>query len=195
LTQLLLATNNRHKVEEIRHFLASLPYTVLSLADIPNGPITIEDEPTLEGNALKKGREAYNASGMLSLADDTGLEVFYLTMKPGVLSARYAGEMATYQDNCDKLRLSMMGVPPRRRKAQFRTVIAIVGKGFERTVEGRVEGIILEEPRGNQGFGYDPLFVPAGFSKSYAEMSTEEKNQLSHRALALTHAVKVLKQL
>lgn len=195
MTPLLLATNNKHKVEEIRHFLAALPYDVRSLADIPNGPNTIEDLPTLEGNALKKAREAYLASGMLSLADDTGLEVFYLAMKPGVFSARYAGEQASYHDNCVKLRNAMLGVPPRRRKAQFRTVIAIVGKGIERTVEGRVEGIILEEPRGSQGFGYDPLFVPNGFSKSYAEMSIEEKNLLSHRARALEKAVEVLKGL
>lgn len=195
MTDLLIATNNRHKVEEIRHFFSSLPFAVRSLSDIPNGPKTIEDEPTLQGNALKKAREAYQATGMLSLADDTGLEVFYLAMKPGVYSARYAGEDATYQDNCDKLRRAMLGVAPRRRKAQFRTVVAIVGKGIEQTVEGKVEGLILEEPRGSQGFGYDPLFVPNGYSRSYAEMSIEEKNQLSHRARALEKAVGILRQI
>lgn len=195
MTLLLLATNNKHKVEEIRHFLAGLPYDVRSLTDIPNGPNTVEDLPTLEGNALKKAREAYLASGMLSLADDTGLEVFYLAMNPGVFSARYAGENATYHDNCVKLQNAMLGVAPRRRKAQFRTVIAIVGNGIERTVEGRVEGLILEEPRGEQGFGYDPLFVPNGYTRSYAEMSIEEKNLLSHRARALEKAVEVLKGL
>jgi len=195
VTKILLATNNLHKVEEIKHFFASLPLEVHSLIDIPNGPKTIEDESTLEGNALKKAREAFEATGMLSLADDTGLEVFYLAMKPGVYSARYAGEQATYKDNCDKLRRAMTGVAPRRRKAQFRTVIAIVGKGIQQTVEGIVEGIIIEEPRGDQGFGYDPLFMPKGFSKTYAEMSIEEKNKLSHRALALGKAVKVLKHI
>ncbi len=195
MTDLLIATNNKHKVEEIRHFLSKLPFNIRSLSDIPNGPKTIEDEPTLQGNALKKAREAFQATGMLSLADDTGLEVFYLAMKPGVYSARYAGENATYQDNCDKLRFAMLGVAPRRRKAQFRTVIAIVGKGIERTVEGAVEGIILEVLRGDQGFGYDPLFVPNGFSRSYAEMNIEEKNQLSHRARALEKAVEVLQSI
>lgn len=195
MTDLLIATNNKHKVEEIKHFLSTLPFNVRSLSDIPNGPKTIEDEPTLQGNALKKAREAYQASGMLSLADDTGLEVFYLAMKPGVYSARYAGEHATYQDNCDKLQHAMLGVAPRRRKAQFRTVVAIVGKGIEQTVEGKVEGIILEEPRGSQGFGYDPLFVPNGYTRSYAEMSIEEKNQLSHRARALEKAVVILQQI
>jgi XTP/dITP diphosphohydrolase len=192
---LLLATNNKHKVEEIRHFLAALPFEVRSLADIPNAPVTVEDEPTLQGNALKKAREAYQSSGMLSLADDTGLEVFYLAMAPGVYSARYAGEKVTYKDNCDKLLRAMNGVAPRRRKAQFRTVIAIVGKGIEQTVEGRVEGMILESPRGSEGFGYDPLFVPAGHGRSYAEMSIAEKNVLSHRARALEKAVEVLKGL
>ncbi len=195
MTPLLLATNNKHKVEEIRHFLASLPFEVRSLADIPNGPVTVEDEPTLEGNALKKAREAYAASGMLSLADDTGLEVFYLRMEPGVYSARYAGANPTYKDNCDKLLREMQGVAVRRRRAQFRTVIAIVGKGIERTVEGKVEGMILESPRGGQGFGYDPLFVPTGHTRSFAEMSIEEKNTLSHRARALELAVTLLKKL
>ncbi len=193
--QLLLATNNRHKVDEIKHFLRDLPFSVLSLGDVPNGPKTIEDAPTLKGNALKKAREAFQATGILSLADDTGLEVFYLAMRPGVYSARYAGENATYQDNCDKLKKAMLGVAERRRKAQFRTVIAIVGKGIEQTVEGSVEGMILEEARGDQGFGYDPLFVPKGFLRTYAEMSIDEKNQLSHRARALEKAVEVLKRM
>ena len=195
MTTLLLATNNKHKVEEIQHFLTGLPYDLLSLSDIPNGPNTIEDAPTLDGNALKKAREAYAATGMLCMADDTGLEVFYLRMEPGVYSARYAGEKVTYKDNCDKLLRELNGVPVRRRKAQFRTVIAIVGKGIERTVEGKVEGSILEDPRGEMGFGYDPLFVPDGSALSYAEMSMEEKNRSSHRARALEKAVQVLKEI
>ncbi|MFA6467704.1 MAG: RdgB/HAM1 family non-canonical purine NTP pyrophosphatase [Bacteroidota bacterium] len=193
MNKILLATNNRHKVEEIKHFLLTLPFDVHSLIDITDVPKTVEDAPTLKGNALKKAREAYVATGMLSLADDTGLEVFYLAMMPGVFSARYAGEQASYKDNCDKLRREMSGVPPRRRRAQFRTVIAMVGKGFEQTVEGCVEGAITEEPRGNQGFGYDPLFVPKGYTRTYAEMSLEEKNILSHRARALEKAVDKLK--
>lgn len=195
MQKILLATNNKHKVEEIKHFLASLPFEIHSLIDVSNVPATVEDAPTLAGNALKKAREAFHATGMLTLADDTGLEVFYLAMNPGVYSARYAGEKAIYKENCDKLRRAMNGVAPRRRKAQFRTVVAIVGKGIERTVEGIVEGTILEEPRGDQGFGYDPLFVPKGFSKSYAEMTMEEKNTLSHRARALEKAIEVLKHI
>lgn len=195
MTPLLLATNNKHKTDEIRHFLRSLPFDVRSLSDVPDSPKTIEDAPTLEGNALKKAREAYAATGILTMADDTGLEVFYLGLRPGVLSARYAGENVTYQDNCDKLLREMNGVAPRRRRAQFRTVIAIVGKGIERTVEGKVEGEILESPRGDQGFGYDPLFVPKGYTLSYAEMDIVQKNQLSHRARALEQAVTILASL
>lgn len=193
MTDILIATHNPHKVKEIRFFFSSLAFTIRSLDDIPNAPVTIEDAKDLKGNALKKAHDAFRASGMLSLADDTGLEVFYLAMKPGVFSARYAGDKASYKDNCDKLRREMIGVPPRRRKAQFRTVVAIVGKGIEKTVEGIVEGLILEEPRGEFGFGYDPLFIPKGYTRSYAEMTLEEKNLVSHRARALEKAAELLK--
>lgn len=191
--EILLATNNRHKVKEISHLLGSAQFTVKSLNDFPNIPPTIEDQPTLEGNALKKAREAFKATRMLTLADDTGLECYYLELKPGVLSARYAGENATYADNNAKLLNALKGVPPRRRNAHFRSVVAIIGKGIEKIVEGKVEGDILESPRGTNGFGYDPLFVPRGSRKTYAEMTLEEKNKVSHRAMALLKAVEVLK--
>jgi XTP/dITP diphosphohydrolase len=192
---ILLATNNRHKVEEITGILAPLGFSVKSLTDFPGAPKTIEDQPTLEGNALKKAREAFAATGVLSLADDTGLECYYLELAPGVISARYAGESATYADNNVKLLNALKGVPPRRRNARFRTVIAMVGKGMQKVVEGRVEGDIAEGPRGAGGFGYDPLFVPAGSKRTYAEMTMDEKNKLSHRAMAVAKAVEVLKEL
>ena len=190
---ILLATNNRHKVEEISHLLGAPEFTVKSLADYPSVPKTIEDQPILEGNALKKAREAFAATGVLTLADDTGLECYYLELQPGVLSARYAGEHASYADNNAKLLSALKGVPPRRRNARFRTVIAIVGKGFERIVEGRLEGSIAETPHGTNGFGYDPLFIPAGSRKSYADMTIEEKNRISHRALAVSRGIEVLR--
>jgi len=192
---ILLATNNRHKVEEITGILAPLGFSVKSLVDFPGVPKTIEDRQTLEGNALKKASEAFAATGMLSLADDTGLECYYLELQPGVISARYAGGTATYADNNLKLLNALKGVPPRRRNARFRTVIAIVGKGFQKIVEGRVEGDIAEAPRGAGGFGYDPLFIPAGSKRTYAEMTMDEKNKLSHRAMAVTNAIEVLKEL
>lgn len=195
MNKLLIATNNRHKVEEIKHLIASLSFDVLSLRDVHNAPATDEDQPTLEGNALKKAREAFKATGLLSLADDTGLECYYLELAPGVISARYAGENATYADNNRKLLWAMKGVSPRHRNARFRTVIAIVGKNIEKIFEGRVEGRILEQPKGTNGFGYDPLFVPKGYTKSYAELTIEEKNTLSHRAEAINKAVEFLKTL
>jgi len=192
MKQLLIATHNKHKKEEIGHLLANGAYDVKDLDDVSNAPVTIEDQPTLEGNALKKAREAFAATGMLTVADDTGLEVYYLKLEPGVYSARYSGEGATYASNNKKLLAALKGVPPRRRTARFRTAVAIVGPGIERCVEGSVEGTILESPRGATGFGYDPLFVPAGHTKTYAEMDLAEKNTLSHRAAAFAKAADVL---
>ncbi|MEW5798194.1 MAG: RdgB/HAM1 family non-canonical purine NTP pyrophosphatase [Bacteroidota bacterium] len=193
MNKLLLATNNKHKVEEISHLLADLQWDILSLREVPNAPVTDEDQPTIEGNALKKAREAFRSTGILSLADDTGLECYFLELNPGVVSARYAGEKASYADNNKKLLRALKGVPPRHRNARFRTVVAIVGKNIEKIFEGRVEGRILEVPRGTNGFGYDPLFVPRGYDRSYAEMTINEKNNLSHRAEALRKAKEFLK--
>jgi len=189
---ILIATNNRHKVEEITNLVASQGFTVKSLVDFPGVPKTIEDQPTLEGNALKKAEEAFNATGLLSLADDTGLECYYLELKPGVVSARYSGENATYAENNVKLLNALKGVPPRRRNARFRTVVAVVGKSIQKVVEGKVEGDIAESTRGTGGFGYDPLFIPNGSQKTYAEMTMDEKNKISHRAMAIAKAIEVL---
>jgi len=191
--EILIATKNRHKVEEISHLLSSPQFSVRSLDDFPNISKTVEDEPTLEGNAMKKAREAFKATGVLTLADDTGLECYYLELKPGVFSARYSGENATYADNNAKLLQALKGVPPRRRNARFRSVIAIVGSNIQKLVEGTMEGAIAEAPHGSNGFGYDPLFIPRGSKKTYAEMTLEEKNKVSHRAAALTKAVEVLR--
>ena len=191
--EILIATNNRHKVDEISNLLEPQQWMVKSLIDFPGLPKTIEDLPTLEGNALKKARDAFEATGLLSLADDTGLECYYLELKPGVLSARYAGENATYADNNAKLLNALKGVPPRRRNARFRTVIAVVGKNIQKVAEGKVEGDIAESPRGTGGFGYDPLFIPHGLKKTYAEMTMDEKNKISHRAMAVANAIEVLK--
>lgn len=190
--EILFATNNRHKVEEISYLLPSSQFLLKSLDDFPSIPKTVEDEPTLEGNALKKAREAFTSTGVLTLADDTGLECYYLELKPGVFSARYSGENATYAQNNAKLLQALKGVPPRRRNARFRSVIAIVGSTMQKIVEGTMEGVIAEAPHGSNGFGYDPLFVPRGSKKTYAEMTLEEKNSVSHRAAALAKAVEVL---
>ena len=193
MNKLLLATNNKYKVEEISHLLLDLQWDILSLREVPNAPVTNEDQPTIEGNALKKARDAFRSTGILSLADDTGLECYFLELNPGVVSARYAGEKASYDENNRKLLRALNGVPVRHRNARFRTVVAIVGKNIEKVFEGRVEGKILETPRGTGGFGYDPLFVPRGYTVTYAEMTIEQKNQLSHRAEALKKAKEFLR--
>ncbi|MGA9117225.1 MAG: RdgB/HAM1 family non-canonical purine NTP pyrophosphatase [Bacteroidota bacterium] len=185
MQQILLATRNRHKVPELEGLLADLGVKVLSLEDFPGVPETPEDQPTLEGNALAKARAAFRHLRIPSLADDTGLEVHYLNDAPGVYSSRYAGEGATYSDNCRKLLGEMRGVPPRRRGARFRCVVAFVSAEMEKTAQGVLGGVILEAPRGMHGFGYDPIFLPSGSSRTLAEMTLHEKNALSHRARAM----------
>ena len=195
--KVFLATNNRHKIEEIsvilRHSLPALEITTIN--DYPNFPKVEENAPTLEGNALLKARAGYRETSLLTIADDTGLEVFYLNMRPGVFAARYAGPSATYDDNNRKLLRMMKGVPPRRRRARFRCAVAIVGKGIEKTTEGFIDGMIRESPRGAGGFGYDPLFIPQGFDCTYAELTAGKKNTISHRARAFAKATEMLKEL
>lgn len=186
--KLLVATRNKHKLEEIRQIF-SLPGLKLLAADEVEGlPADVdEDAETFEGNALKKARELGVASGLWTLADDSGLEVEALNNAPGVYSARYAGEPCSYPANNEKLLRELSGVTNRR--ARFRCVIALrAPDGREWSVEGRCEGTICGAPRGTNGFGYDPLFVPDGFSQTFAELDSATKNGLSHRGHALRQA-------
>jgi XTP/dITP diphosphohydrolase len=186
--QLLVATRNAHKLQEIRAIL-NLPGLALSGADeVPGLPEVDEDAPTFEGNALKKARTLAAASGRWTLADDSGLEVDALGGAPGVISARYAGPEASTPANNAKLLRALDGV--KNRRARFRCVLALCAPdGRTWTVEGRCEGKILEAPRGAQGFGYDPLFVPDGYEQTFAELAGGVKNRISHRAVALQRAV------
>jgi XTP/dITP diphosphohydrolase len=152
----------------------------------------VEDGETIEANALKKARKIYRVTNIPALADDTGLEVYALGMAPGVRSARYAGEKATYDDNNRKLLMQLKDVPQADRGARFRTVAVFVTKDFEKIVEGICTGKIAEGLSGKGGFGYDPLFIPDGSNLTYAEMSMEEKNKASHRARAFIEMKKVL---
>ena len=192
MKKICVSTNNINKKEELKVLLASVGYEIDNNFSAPN---VIEDGKTLEANALKKARAMYKISNILTIADDTGLEVYYLNMEPGVFSARYAGEDVSYEENNKKLLSSLSGVPERRRFARFRSVIAIVGNSYEKIVEGVTEGIIIEAPKGNFGFGYDPIFQPNGFDKTYAEMSLEEKNKISHRAKAFQKLITLLEQI
>jgi len=192
--QLILATNNKHKVEEIKSILSNLNLEVLSLKDIGVEIEVIEDGKTLEKNALKKAKEIFLATNIPSLADDTGLEVFALNGEPGVYSARYSGENATYKGNCEKLLFNLKNISEEKRQAQFRSVIAFVSHDIETTVEGTCSGKIISDMRGENGFGYDPLFLLDGFTKTFAELSSEEKNKISHRAKALEKMKGVLEK-
>ena len=190
---LLVATHNRHKAREIQGIMSDLNIQLLTLDEFPSvGEIT-ENAGTLEGNALKKAREVFCITGVPSIADDTGLEVRYLNDEPGVYSARYAGAGATYADNCKKLLSKLRGVPPRRRHARFRSVLAFVpATSREFLAEGICKGMILESPRGANGFGYDPIFLPDGYQQTFAELDPETKNRISHRGIAFRHMKEIL---
>jgi len=194
MSKIVLATRNKFKIDEIKTILKPLNLDILTLDDFPGIPYLREDGSTFRENALRKAREVHTFTKLPALADDSGLEVFYLNGQPGVVSARYAGEGATDELNNDKLLKEMRGVPPRRRKGQFHAVIAVVGKDFEEITEGICEGKLGESPRGTNGFGYDPLFYPDGFDRTYAELTAEEKNRISHRAKALEKMKEVLQR-
>jgi XTP/dITP diphosphohydrolase len=184
MLKIILATRNPGKANEISGILEGLPLELTSLLESPHLPDVREDGQTLEENALKKAREIFTATGLPALSDDTGLEVYHLGMRPGVLSARYAGDAASYEDNYRRLLAELSGVPDQLRGARFRCVAVFVAEGLTRMTEGTCKGRITTEPRGTGGFGYDPVFLPDGFSETFGQLSTEVKNMMSHRAEA-----------
>ncbi len=192
--KILLATKNKDKVREIRAALSGLNIEVLSAADMPELPDVEEDAPTLEGNALKKAETIFKITQIPCVADDTGLEVEALNGAPGVFSARYSGPNATYQDNVNKLLHEMRDVPSDNRKARFRTVMAYTSESGSQTVEGVCDGRITTAQRGNNGFGYDPVFEVGKTGKTLAEMPLEEKNKISHRGRAIREIVSLFEQ-
>jgi XTP/dITP diphosphohydrolase len=192
MTKIVLATHNIHKARELKTLLSGLDVDVLTLDDISTELDLREDGDTFEANAFQKARSVHHNTHLLSLADDSGLEVFYLHGRPGVFSARYSGAQATDEMNNRKLLAEMRGVAPRRRRAQFRSVLALVGDGMEDATEGICPGLLGESPRGTNGFGYDPIFIPDGFTKTYAELTAEEKNLISHRARSFAKMKEVL---
>ena len=191
--QLLLATRNKDKLKELRKLLKDLQLEVMSAADIRGLPEVEEDAATVRDNAAKKAVEMARASKKLTLADDTGLEVDALNGEPGVRSARFAREKATYHENNKELLKRLEGVPLEKRSARFRCVIAIADeKGLYGCVEGICNGTIVEAEQGGGGFGYDPLFIADGQTKTFAEISPDVKNRISHRAKAMQKAWAVL---
>ncbi len=191
MKELIFATNNQNKLSELRDIIEK-KFKILSLKEIGFNEEIPEEQNTLAGNALQKARTIYQRFGKNCFADDTGLEIDALNGAPGVFSARFAGEKATYADNVEKTLKEMKGRT--QRTARFKTVIALILGDKEYLFEGKVEGEILESPRGVDGFGYDPIFLPLGFNKSFAEMPSSDKHKISHRGEATRKFVEFLQQ-
>lgn len=189
---LVLATRNPGKVAEMRSLLADVPVQLVPADALDDPPDVEEDRPTLEGNARKKARALHAHTEHPALADDTGLEVDALDGAPGVHTARFAGPDASPADNNVKLLQALEKADTRR--ARFRTVVAFVEDDGVHCFEGVCEGTIAEAPRGEMGFGYDPLFIPDGATKTFAEMNPSEKNAVSHRKRALHQFVTFLRE-
>ena len=188
MKELVVATRNLGKLKELQALLEGVVGTVRCAADIPDFPETIEDGLTFQENALKKAREAMLFSGLPALADDSGLVVDALNGRPGVYSARFAGEGAGDTANNRRLLEELDGIPAARRQSAFVCVLAFVTpEGCEQVFSGRVGGSILTSERGDGGFGYDPLFLVDGFDRTMAELTLQEKNVISHRGQALQH--------
>ena len=190
--KIVLATHNQDKCGEIAAILEEMPLELLTLNEFPEIGEIVEDGSSLEENAFIKAKTVYSLTGFPSFADDTGLEVDALGGKPGIYSARYAGENCSYSDNVNKLLREMINIPPKKRTALFRTAIAYVDDNMELATEGIVEGLITDLMKGIDGFGYDPVFYIPDIKKTYAEMSMNEKNQISHRGKAVKNMQKLL---
>ena len=183
---LLFATSNKNKVLEIKKILPK-EFNIKSLDDIGFCEEIPENENTIEGNAIFKANYMYKKYNLNVFADDTGLEVDSLNGKPGVHSARYAGISKNSRDNINKLLKKLKN--KKNRKARFKTVIALIINSKIHTFEGVVEGIITKKPKGENGFGYDSVFIPSGYTKTFGELSIEEKNSISHRSLAMNKLI------
>jgi len=193
--QIVIATRNNDKYKEIRDILSDKDIEILSLKDFPDAPEVEETGVTLDENALLKAKSAADATGLPALADDTGLMVNELGGAPGVMSARFAGENATYGDNIALLLSKLNGVQDEKRTAQFVCIAALVNGGVSIVTRGEVGGVILTEPRGENGFGYDSIFLPDQSELSFGEMTTEEKKLIGHRGKAFSEMLGKIKDM
>ena len=189
--KLCLATNNTHKIEELQSLLGE-KFQLQTLNEIGCFDDIPETADTFDGNSLQKAMYVWERFQIDCIADDSGLEVDALNGEPGVFSARYAGEHGNHQNNMVKLLQNLEGIE--NRTAQFRCVITLIINGISNHFEGIIRGKIIHEKRGSQGFGYDPLFIPDGYDRTFAEMSIEEKNPISHRGLAVAKMIEFLKK-
>ncbi len=190
--KLVFATNNKHKLEEVRNILDE-KFKILSLKDINCFEEIPETQNTIEGNASQKANYIYNKYKINCFADDTGLFIESLNGEPGVYSARYAGENCSFEDNVKKVLEKLQNIS--NRKAYFKTVISLIIDGKEYQFEGIVNGIITENEKGMSGFGYDPVFLPDGYTETFAELSSDEKNKISHRGIATRKLINFLQKL
>ena len=189
IVKLLFATNNLHKLREVREITGN-SFRILSLKDLSIEEDIPETSDTLEGNARQKARYIFDKTGMDCFADDTGLFIDALDGRPGVYSARYAGEGCSFEDNIVKVLSELEH--EQNRNASFRCVVCLILGGAEHLFEGRIDGVILRKKRGSEGFGYDPVFVPNGQSQTFSEMPPYLKNGLSHRGRAIWKMMKFL---
>ena len=187
--KLLFATNNHHKLREVQEIIGT-SFIILSLKDVSNEGDIPETSDTLKGNARQKARFIYEKTGMDCFADDTGLFIDALGGRPGVYSARYAGEDCSFEDNIRKVLEEMLH--EENRNASFRCVVCLILGGKEHLFEGRIDGVILKEKHGTEGFGYDPVFIPNGQSQTFSEMPPYLKNGLSHRGRAILKMMRFL---
>ena len=190
--KIILATHNSDKRKEMMAALTDLNVEILSLVDFPQVGEIVEDGETLTANAIIKAKAVFDITGIPAISDDTGLSVDALHGAPGVYSARYAGENATYDDNVEKLVDEMKNVLPENRGAQFQTIMVYIDKNTELIVDGVVKGQIANTSKGVGGFGYDPVFYIPKQEKTFAEMTIQEKNQISHRGIALRNLKGIL---
>jgi XTP/dITP diphosphohydrolase len=196
IKEIVLATENRYKEEEIKSILKDLDIKIMPMNSFPDYPVTIEDGATFEENASKKAKEAAEFFRKWAIADDSGLEVDCLNGRPGIYSARYAGENCSYEDNNKKLLSELKDVPKGKRTANFRAVIAVASPGGRLFLaDGKIFGTIKRCTAGTGGFGYDSVFYVPEYGKTFAELSCEVKNSLSHRAKALQRVKKIIKNL
>jgi len=193
--KIVLATNNEHKIKEIKDILSNLRVEILTLKDFPPYTIPEEKGKTFEENALIKAKEAFKHTSIVSVADDSGLEVDALDRSPGIMSARFAGPECSYKDNNIKLLNLMRDIPEEKRGAAFICVVAIVfDSNRVRVVEGKVRGFVTRKETGESGFGYDPIFYYPPWEKTFAQLTPDQKNKVSHRSIAFKKAQEVLEK-
>jgi XTP/dITP diphosphohydrolase len=195
MKNIIISSSNKHKISEIVTTIKPLFDKIYSLSDFPDIGDIKEDGTSIVENSFIKSRVAFNHTKLPSMADDTVLEVDHLMGDPGIYTARYAGENATYEENMDKLLKNLKGVPWKERRARFKTVVTYVDGENDFFVEGCLEGKILESKQGKLGFGYDPIFYASAQSMSLGDMGLEQKNQISHRAIAIQKFADKIKKL